>query len=237
MNSPLYPLPADEVHVWRIDLGRVVAEVEQLSRLLSPNEAARAGRFKFRVDRDHFIAGRAVLRQISGRYLGTGPSNLVFSYGPQGKPSLADNPHDLRFNLTHSHGLMLCAVGRSRELGIDLEHLRDDIDFGDIAQRFFAPQEIATLRAVPTYMKKRAFFTCWVRKEAYIKACGQGLSLPLDKFTVPILDTEPMRLRSESAPLEKWSLTPLSTEAGYVAALVAEGHPHILEVKDWHEVS
>ena len=130
---------------------------------------------------------------------------------------------------------MLCALSRGRKLGVDVEHLRDDVDFENIAQSFFAPQEIATLRTVPAHLKKRAFFRCWTRKEAYIKASGQGLSLPLDGFTVPILDTEPMRLRSESAPLEleKWSLRPLPTEAGYVAALVVEGHTYTLALRDW----
>ena len=237
MSVSFDPLPADEVHVWRVDLGRV-AEVRQLSHL-SPDEVARARRFRFQVDRDHFVAGRAVLRQILGRYLGTRPSDLVFDYGPQGKPSLADNPYDLHFNLSHSRGLMLCALSRGRKLGVDVEHLRDDVDFGGVAQSFFAPQEIATLRRVPAHLKKHTFFTCWTRKEAYIKACGQGLSLPLDRFTVPILDTEPMRLQSENAPLEsaKWSLAPLLTEAEYVAALVAEGHSYTLTFKDWHEVS
>ncbi len=236
MSLPFYPLSADEIYVWRVDLGRVAAEVGQLS-YLSPDEVARARRFKFQVDRDHFVAGRAALRQILGRYLETRPSELVFDYGPQGKPSLADNPHDLHFNLTHSRGLMLCALRRGRKLGIDVEHLRDDVDFEDIAQSFFAPQEIATLRTVPAHLKKRAFFRCWTRKEAYIKAAGQGLSLPLNEFTVPILDTEPMRLRSKSAPLEleKWSLTPLPTEAGYVAALVTEGHTYTLALRDWHD--
>ena len=232
-------LTPDEVHVWHVDLGRAAAEVGRLEPLLSSTEAARAARFKFLVDRDRFIAGRATLRRILSHYLAVAPADLALEYGAHGKPFLAeaDNPHDLRFNLAHSHELMLCALGRGRELGIDVEYLRDDVDFADIAQSFFAPREIAALRQTPAHLKKQAFFTCWTRKEAYVKACGQGLSLPLDKFTVPVLDSDPMRLRSEEAPvkLTKWRLESLPTEPDYAAALVVEGHDFTLTFKDWYD--
>lgn len=232
-------LTPDEVHVWRVDLGRAAAEVGRLEPLLSPTEAARAARFRFPVDRDRFIAGRATLRRILSRYLAVAPADLALEYGARGKPLLAEanNPHDLRFNLAHSHELMLCALGRGRELGIDVEYLRDDVDVDTIAQSFFAQQEIAALQKVPVHLKKQAFFTCWTRKEAYVKACGQGLSLPLDKFTVPVLDGDPMHLQSEEEPakLTKWRLENLATEPGYAAALVVEGHDFALTFKNWRD--
>jgi 4'-phosphopantetheinyl transferase len=146
--------------------------------VLAPDEAARAGRFHFQRDRDRYVAGRARLRHILGRYLAIPAAGLVFHYGAEGKPRL-DGP--VFFNLSHSGNLAALAVAPF-EVGIDLEWVRPIEE--DIAGQFFAPDEVARLISLPPEQRNRAFFTCWTRKEAYIKTRGAGLSLALDAFSV-----------------------------------------------------
>ena len=228
----------DEVHVWRAALDLTVSQVQHLKQTLSPDELARAARFRFPKDRDHFIVARGVLRTILGRYLGLEPSRLRFCYSPYGKPSLDREcgGDSLCFNLSHSHGLALFAVTRDRELGVDIEYLRRDLADEGIAQRFFSPPEVAALSALPTGVRGVAFFNCWTRKEAYIKARGEGLSFPLDQFDVSLAPGEPAALlRTEGDPQEasRWSLVALSPGADYVAALVVRGHDWKLEGWQW----
>lgn len=189
----------------------------------------RAELFHFEQDRKRFIVGRGVLRTILALYLGTEPSRLQFCYGPHGKPYLADRLGDatLRFNLAHSHELALYAFTRGREIGVDLEYIRYMPGVEQIAARFFSTRENAVLHALPTSQKQEAFFNCWTLKEAYIKAIGNGLAQPLDKFDVSLAPGEPARLLSvEGAPEEasRWSLKALTPAPGYVAALAVEGH-------------
>src|ERR1043166_1017688 len=171
-------LPDEEVHVWRAGLDLPPAQLERLHRVLSPDEQEKAAWFHFEKDRQHFTAARGFLRMILGRYLGSDPGELRFSYNSYGKPSLAAefSTPPLRFNLAHSHGLALFAFNCGRELGIDLESIRPDRATEEIAERFFAEAEVAALRSLPLEARVRAFFDCWTRKEAFIKARGMGLS-------------------------------------------------------------
>jgi len=231
-------LGRDKVHVWRATLDPEKSRLHDLEQILAPDEHARAGRFYFQKDREHFIAARGLLRTILGRYLNQDPSELRFCYSPYGKPSLATSSGEnaLHFNVSHSHGLALYAVTSGREIGVDLEHLRTNFAGEDIAERFFSRREVEALRALPADMRQKGFFNCWTRKEAYIKARGEGLSLPLDQFDVSLAPGEPAALLSTiSDPLEasRWSLQKLEPGPGYVAALAVEGRDWLLKCWQW----
>lgn len=221
-------LHAAEVHVWRAPLARPASRVESLSLLLAPDELGRAARFHFRRDRDNFIAARGTLRLILARYLGVRPGQLEFRYTAYDKPSLASEfgGGDVRFNLSHSHDLALYAFTRGREVGIDLEYTRPQEELDAIAGRFFSAPEISALRALPADLRLQAFYNCWTRKEAYIKARGEGLSFPLDCFAVPVgSGGESLPLDVFGCPQEnaRWSLRELTPGEGYAAAIAVEG--------------
>jgi 4'-phosphopantetheinyl transferase len=233
------PLTTEDVHVWRIALEVSDLLLARLREILADDERRRAERFHFEKDRRHFIAGRGALRVLLAGYLACRPEEVRFAYSNYGKPRLADkdNASDLRFNLTHSHGLALLAVTRGRDIGIDVEHLRDmERDGEPLAERFFSPRETAVLRSLPPEQRREAFFHCWTRKEAYIKANGKGLSLPLDQFDVTLRPGEPaMLLATQHDPdeVQRWSIQNLNLGEGYVGALTVEGHSWRLWCGDW----
>jgi 4'-phosphopantetheinyl transferase len=166
------------------------------------------------------------------------PSQLRFRYNRYGKPALAGELAEdwLRFNLSHSHGLALYAFTENREIGVDLEFIRPELAGEEIARRFFSSAEAAELAALPSHLRTEAFFNCWTRKEAYIKARGKGLSLPLDQFDVSLAPGKPaalLRARGEPDESSRWSLTALAPAQGYVAALAVEGHAYQLRCWRW----
>jgi 4'-phosphopantetheinyl transferase len=219
----------DEVHVWRAALDHRPSQIDSLLDTLAEDEQQRAGRFYFPIDRERFIVARGVLREILGFYLNRAARSVSFCYGPFAKPALAweSAGNTIHFNMSHSHGVALYAFTRGREIGIDLEYIREDLEVEQLAGRFFSQREIATLRALPVALRKYAFFLCWTRKEAYIKARGEGLSLPLDEFDVSLIPGEPAALLgTQTDPNEalRWSLQELSPGPGFVSALAVEGH-------------
>jgi 4'-phosphopantetheinyl transferase len=204
-----------------------MASVQRLTNLLASDEKGRAERFRFERDRRRFIVARGLLRVILSRYLNREPSQLRFVYNDYGRPSLAPTPatNGLSFNLSHAHELALMAVTRDRQLGIDLEHIRPIPEVDQIAERILSPQENEKFRALAGTEKLEAFFQYWTCKEAYIKARGEGLSLPLDQFQVgPILSGRAPALNVEGNPQEstRWSLRELIPAEGYAAALAVE---------------
>jgi 4'-phosphopantetheinyl transferase len=219
-------LPRSEVHVWRARLDQPHALANWLNTL-APDERERAARFHFQKDRDHFITARALLRAILSTYLKVRPDHLSFGYTAHGKPFLVGaNGGDVRFNVSHSHGLALFAVARGRDLGVDLEYMRPEVAGEQIAERFFSATEVASLRALPVSQQTEAFFNCWTRKEAYIKARGEGLSHPLHQFDVSLVPGEPAALlqtRDAANEVSRWAMLELAPGAGFRAALVAEG--------------
>lgn len=215
----------DEVHVWRACLERPPHVVAQLRRLLSPDERQRADRYRFERDRSRYIVGRGLLRRLLGRYCVCSAEEVRFEYGRFQKPELADRGP--WFNLSHSGSLALYAVTGIGEIGIDVE--LDDTAFAQerIAERFFSASEVAVLRSLPRRLQGEAFLSCWTRKEAFIKARGDGLSLPLDSFDVAFAPgAVPAVLRtawSAEAP-RQWSLRDLSDRrAGYMGAVAIRG--------------
>lgn len=231
-------LGSGAVHVWRVSLDESPSQVALFQSTLDDDERSRAARFYFSRDRERFIVARGVLRELLGRYLDRSPKSLSFSYSTHGKPALASESGEdaICFNLSHSHGAALYAVARGRELGVDLEFIRCDLEAEQIAERFFSQSEIVALRALPLALRKYAFFLCWTRKEAYIKARGEGLSMPLDQFDVSLIPGEPaVLLSTQPDPGEalNWSLRNLTPVSGYAAALAIKGRDWTLSCWQW----
>ena len=221
-----FALTNDDVHVWMVSLDRNPSELDSLRQTLTLDEQKRADCFRFQKHRDRFIVGRGVLRTILGRYLDQHPNQLRFQYTPYGKPTLSTETEILSFNLSHSHDLALYAVTQKREIGVDVEFIRKDINLLGIAKRCFSEREYAQLQALPQSCQLQTFFNCWTRKEAFIKAKGEGFSLPLYQFDVSITPGKPAALlRTEWNPDEAalWTLTSLNTAPGYAAGLAVEG--------------
>lgn len=222
-------LESGEAHVWRLPLDLSADKLPDLCTLLSSDERERAQRFVFDEHRARFVACRGQARRLLAAYLGAAPGELRFQYGSRGKPSL-EFPwgERLAFNISHSHELALCALGRGCELGVDIEHIRPPSDFEGLAERFFAPQEVAAIKSLPQEARLASFFRCWTRKEAVLKACGSGLTLPLDRIVVTLGPDEPARVVAggeETGSAAEWSLYHLEPAAGYVGALAWLGEP------------
>ena len=234
LNHLWSPAPKDligadhEVHVWRARLELPSSQVQRLRGILTDDELGRADRFSFEIDRQRFIVARGTLRSILSRYMAIYPGHLHFSYNQYGKPFLAPefNSELLNFNLSYSGGMALYAITRDREIGIDVEHVRSDFEYEEIAKRFFSVSEVAVLRTIPTGEKLEAFYHCWTRKEACLKAHGKGLSLPLDSFEVSLAPGDPPMLlntKDESQKHSLWTLSDLNPGIGYIGALAVKG--------------
>jgi 4'-phosphopantetheinyl transferase len=210
------------VDVYQVRLEADTARLESLFEILAPDERERAARFRFEVHRRQFIVCRGTLREILARYLELNPARIALVYNRHGKPGLRDS--DVRFNVSHSGGWALQAVTRDCEVGIDIERMDARFARDQIPERFFSPRETAQLRALPTEQQTAAFFRCWTRKEAYIKARGLGLALPLDSFDVSLgPDDPPALLRGGDWSVQDFPVQDLNATPGYAAAVVAEG--------------
>lgn len=231
-------LPPGEVQVWRAGLDVDAAALGRLRQTLSADEQARAERFYSPVDRARYAAGRGILRALLARYLGTPADHLRFGSNAHGKPALdlGSGPADLRFNLSHSHGLALFAFAFRREVGVDLELVRPGVTRDRLAERFFSPQEVTALRSLPESAQTEAFYHCWTRKEAYIKARGEGLSMNLASFAVSLAPDmfNNLPITGMDGPeAGRWSLRALAPGGGYVAAVAAEGADWSLALWQW----
>jgi 4'-phosphopantetheinyl transferase len=231
-NPPRLALHADKIHVWRAYLDCGDTALRRFEASLATDEKARAQRFVFQPDRNGFIATRGILRELLGRYLNRSPADIEFDYGPQGKPTLrTESPAErVEFNVSHSHGMALLAFALGRHVGVDVELIRPDFADQKIAERYFSPQEVAELRGLPPALQDEGFFLCWTRKEAYIKARGEGLQVPLTSFTVSLTPGEPELL--QAADSFRWSLRSVRPDPRYAGAVVAEGNGNS-EDKDW----
>jgi 4'-phosphopantetheinyl transferase len=223
-------LGSSDIHIWRAFLSVDDAVLRRLESTLAEDEKARAARFIFDHDRYHFIAARGILRDLLARYISRAAATIEFVYGPHGKPAIADT--DLKsavhFNLSHSHGIAVIAIGLRREMGIDVELLRSDFASEDIAKRYFSRREVDELGRLPAESRAEGFFRCWTRKEAYIKARGDGLHVPLNSFSVSL---SPDRFPTLSSVDEsRWRIESFVSSSepgpGCAGAVVVEG-------KDW----
>jgi 4'-phosphopantetheinyl transferase len=218
-------LGPDDVHVWQARLDCDQQAVLQLESLLAPDEKLRADRFHFRRDRRRYVVGRGRLRMLLGEYLLAAPAEISLTTTPLGKPGLVGTqPADLRFNVAHSDDLVLYAFARGREVGVDVERERPDVDWRELAERFFAPEEVAALTALPDTERLSAFYRCWTRKEAYLKALGFGMQVPLDGFAVTIArDAALVHTNHDPEQRNRWELHGLTPGTGFAAAIAVEG--------------
>jgi 4'-phosphopantetheinyl transferase len=221
-----FGLTEEMVHVWSLRTTEVSnAVVSKFEIFLTPDERGRAERFRFENLRHSFVLTRGALRVLLGRYLHIPPAKIQIAYGSKGKPRLAE-PELATFNVSHSGGLAVFGFAASSEIGVDVEEVRPMADMLDIAQRFFCPGEAADLISLPANQRERGFFRCWTRKEAYIKALGEGLSVPLDGFQVTLRPGEPAKiihLARDANAARTWRLCDLELSSGYVGALAYHG--------------
>jgi 4'-phosphopantetheinyl transferase len=235
-SAPTPWLAEHATHVWWLNLDDTFLDEREWTRLLSADELQRSRRFRFPRDCRRFAIGRAMLRMLLASYLEDEPAKLSFHYSDHGKPSLA-GAHEssrLRFNLSHSGNVAIFAFVLDRNVGVDIECVRTDIEVDVVAQRFFSPYERLALAALPASEKYLGFFNCWTRKEAFVKAVGQGLSLPLENFDVSLTPREPARLlatRPDAREAERWTMIAPGIQSGHVAAVVIEGPDIDLKVQ------
>lgn len=211
-------LSENDLHVWRIELERDAEEVLRLEPLLTQTERDRAARFRFERDRRRYLAAHAILRKLLAEYLPDAAAPIEFHYGPEGKPSIPGQ--ELRFNLSHSGERALAAFTLGREVGVDIERVRETVHDEKIAERFFSASEAAALQALPESERDYAFFRIWTRKEAYVKARGGGLTIPLNSFDVSLDSSNAELLRAPDR--ERWRMFHLEAGPGYCAAAVVE---------------
>jgi 4'-phosphopantetheinyl transferase len=215
-----------QVQVWAVQLEASEHHFSQCRSWLSPDEAARAARFHFEEHRRAFILGRGVLRALLGGLLEMAPGKVQFSYGPKGKPGLADSNFPIRFNASNSGNLAVYAFTEGCDIGIDVEQVRSVPEMEQIAERFFAPDETSELMALPEPDRPQAFYNCWTRKEAYIKAVGDGLSVPLDSFRVtlrPGAAAEMLCLGGSIEAAKGWTFHDFAPAPEFIGALAYPG--------------
>lgn len=234
------PPSPGEIHVWRIELAADSGSPAD-ALLLSPDELERAARLLCEHKRARFIAGRSALRSLLGQYLGALPQALVFRYGPHGKPALVSgvSAAALTFNFSHSEDLALLAVATEREVGIDIEYRHRDISVAPFTRHILSENEAASLQLLPEEQHQQALLTAWTRKEAYVKALGEGLARSLKSFSAGIADDEPAVRRLEDANGEPhtWKFTPLVVHPDYLACVVAPGNDWTPRCFDWEPAS
>jgi 4'-phosphopantetheinyl transferase len=230
------PLADDEIRIWRVTPDSATSDSERLWLVLSSDERQRADQFHFEADRWRYIVGRGFLRLLVGEILNLSGSVLRFDYGEFGKPRLIKSQEQgVRFSISHSGELMLIAVTKGRAVGVDVERVRADFDFDEVAPHFFSTSEFKSLALLTGPSRHEAFFTCWTRKEAYLKARGDGLSLPLDQFDVSLLPGDEawlLETRHDPGDAHRWSLFPVTVPSGYVATVAAEGSGWKLKYRD-----
>lgn len=232
-------LSSNEVQVWRASLAQPEATIAGLWKLLTPDERQRAQRYVRKESQQQFVVARGILRQILALYTKLSPAALTLTSNRYGRPSLPSdlNPAQLNFNLSHSGNLVLYAFSRGRAVGIDIETVRKEIATLAIAENFFSPDEVTALKAVSEDMHTVAFFNCWTRKEAFIKALGEGLSHPLQNFSVSLAPHEEAALlsvRGDQRAAARWKMHALEPGIGYVASVIAENPPFSL--REWEYV-
>ncbi len=216
-------LAQNEIHLWCAHLDEFFSAVPEFCRALSHDERTRVGSFQFRKDHDYFVIQCGLLRHLLSRYLPVSPAEHEFVRGPHGKPELVDaqGAARLHFNMSHSSSMALYAFTRVTAVGVDIERIRPLEDLYNIARNFFTPRETAALRALPDASRLEAFFNCWTRKEAILKATGQGITDGVDGIEVTVAPNEPARvlsMKGDAGAAKGWSLQALEPAVGYATA-------------------
>jgi 4'-phosphopantetheinyl transferase len=238
-TSP-FQLACDDVHTWCVSLDVPPETCAGLYAILTCDERNRSARFRFERDRRCFIVAHGVLRELLGHYLGTHPGEIHFVSNAFGKPALSTEfGSRLKFNLSHSADLALIAIAAEADIGVDIEYIRTQPDHAEVARCFFPAADVDQWSRLPRHLHAQAFFSCWTKKEAFVKACGEGLAIPLASFSVPLI-TDPAHPPAELygaandiVPARRWSLYTLQPAPGYIGALAIEGSGWRLTERHW----
>lgn len=225
-------LDAASIHIWAVELDDASFDATRALKLLSADEQSRSAKFVFERDRRRYAMAHTALRRILAGYLGTDAADLQFVAGENGKPSLAAifAGAGVQFNLSHSHECALIAVAQRQDVGVDIEFVKADFSFAEVAERFFTAKEVAALRALPVHLQCHAFYKCWTSKEAFLKAKGTGLSGKLDEVEIALDNDDRVRI---GARVPGWSLAELSPGEGYEGAVVLAGDAGRIQTYRW----
>lgn len=225
-----------QVHVWCACLKLPMSQVRILNEMLDDDELKRALRYKFVKDYKRFIVSRGLLKIILSRYIHIDPGQICLRYNSFGKPMLNERigRNYIHFNLSRTDDLALFAITKDRKIGVDVESINLDIEIEGIVERFFSSDEVTALRSLPVELRHKAFFQCWTCKEAFIKAKGKGLTIPLDSFSISLNpEKSPDLVCSKFCADEasRWSLYTFDLGINYCAGLAVEGHN--FQIKSW----
>jgi 4'-phosphopantetheinyl transferase len=216
-----------DIHIWSLGLDLSQQQVAEFSQFLTVQERQRAAKFINPTHGNRWTIARGYLRQILGKYIDLTPNAIVFNYGQQGKPAVEGQ--DIQFNLSHSADRAVYAISATHPVGIDLEQIHP-LPAADLVDRFFSSAEQTIFHSLPVDLQQAAFFHAWTQKEAYLKACGTGLSTPLDQIEVSIDPRTPAAI--VSAPIAgNWQIQKLAISAEYAGAIVIDGEVDLVEYK------
>jgi len=221
-----------EIHLWRANLDLSSLIIKNFINILSEDERNRANRFRFKQHRDRFIAGRGILRQLLANYLQLKSEQVIFEYSDRGKPHIASwlNQDSLQFNISHSQNLALYAFNYQRIIGVDLEYIKDKIEYKQLAKRFFSNQELQLINSYPSEEQKTIFFQLWTAKEAYLKATGYGLSGSLDKIEFTLNKNSKLSLiatKQDPQQIPHWLVDNFIPQENFVATIAVKNSTNI----------
>lgn len=216
----------NNVHIWHLNISQTKNHYDYFYNLLSKDEKLKVERFKFKKDKITSVMARGTLRVLFSKYLDCPTNDIIFEYGEYGKPELA-NHKTIQFNVSHARDIIVIALCNDYDIGIDVEYIKKDFDVLDIADNYFSKQEIKALHKIPANQQTEAFFRGWTRKEAFIKAKSQGLSFPLDSFSISINTDDNAELYEtawDKNEKKLWNIVPFKIHKDYKAAFAVKGN-------------
>jgi len=239
-NSSNFLIDENAIHIWLIDVAQQQPHLDDLFQALSTEEQTSANRFKFSQDAHSFIASHAILRLLLSRYLAIQPQHISFQQNQYGKPFLTQKT-EIEFNLSHTKNYALIAINKNEPVGIDIEYTkRNKMGYLDLAKRFFSAYEHTTLQSLPKAQQTLGFYHAWTRKEAFIKAIGQGIAFNLNQFDVTLAPQTPTQLLAIQGSTEKaqhWQLESFYPVEDYCGAIAWKGKPKTLKFYQWYDTS
>ena len=233
-------LGESDVDLWKVSLDMPRNQIDELYYTLSGVEQRKADYFRFAEQRSSYIISYGILRKVLGAYLKMNPVELNFNYGKNGKPVLAGVPSDemIHFNMSSSRNLTVIAISRYYEIGIDIEYIGDIPEIDRTANQFFSKAEADVFHALPVYEKTKAFYNCWTRKQAFLKAIGNGSLYPLKTFDVTLAPHEPaqlLRVKGKPQEASRWSIQAIMPETNYTGAIAVRNFNFQLKIyEDWY---